>query len=397
MSVIETPRSQGLIARIIGILTRPRLEWDVIAAEHATTQGLFFGYAAILVAVPAIAQAVHNMMPRCLLGVCYTPNPIFAVVSAVVYYIFSLISVFLIGLIIDGLATSFGAEKNSVQAMKVAVYSWTAAWLAGIFAIIPWVGGLLSLVGLYSLFLLYLGLGQVMKSPADKSVVYTIVVIVLAIVVYVVCFTIVGVVSGIGMVAGGGLNALSSPGGTLSAPGGTIHLGNGGSIDLNKAEQSIKEVEAGAANGKSNAVDPQQLKLLLPDNIAGAPRTAIQASSGGAAGIGASDAEGTYQSGDTHITLEITDLAAIGGLTAFASAANVQDDKETATGYDKTQTINGQIVHESYDNSSKSGEYSVVVGNRFKIEADGSGVPIETLKGAVQAISPDRLNALAHG
>src|ERR1700679_1703987 len=125
MSVVETPKTQGLFARAINILLRPRAEWNVIAPERATTQGLILGYAAILAAIPAIAQAVHGLMPRCFFTVCYTPNPVFAVVSAVLYYVLSLVSVFLIGLIIDALAPSFGAEKDPVQAMKVAVYSWT--------------------------------------------------------------------------------------------------------------------------------------------------------------------------------------------------------------------------------------------------------------------------------
>jgi hypothetical protein len=397
MSVIETPRSQNIITRAINILLRPNAEWDVIAGEHATTQGLILGYAAILAAIPAIARVVSGLMPHCFFAVCYTSNPIFVVVGGVVYYLIALASVFVIGLIIEALAPSFGGEKNQVQAMKVAVYSWTAAWLAGIFIIIPWVGPLLSLVGLYSLYLLYLGLGQVMKSPSDKSIVYTVVVVVLAILVFLIGGAIAGAVTAVGMVTGG----VTSP-----AQFGSLHIGagpNSASIDLGKlsasaqqAEQAVRAAQAGAANGKINVIDPQQLKALLPDSIGGAPRTEVSASSGGAAGVGASDAEATYQNGDAHITLKVTDLAAMGGLAAFAGAMNVQEDKETATGYDKTQTINGQIVHEQYDNSSKSGEYSIVVANRFNIEADGSGVPIETLKAAVAAVGPDRLAALAH-
>ena len=400
MSVVEQPRSQGLFARAINILMRPKAEWDVIAGEHATTQSLFLGYAAILAILPAAARIVSGLMPHCFLSVCYTSNPVFVVISGIVYYVISLASVFVIGLIIDALAPSFGGEKGQIQAMKVAVYSWTAAWLSGIFLIIPWVGPLLTLVGLYSLYLLYLGLGQVMKSPGDKSVVYTIVVVVLAIVVFVVGGAIAGGVAAVGMMTGG----VTSPGQLGSL--GSVHIGagpNGATIDLGKlrggaqqAEESIKAAQGGGANGKVNAIDPQQLKALLPDNIGGAPRVEVSASSGGAAGIGASDAEATYQSGDAHITLKVTDLAAIGGLAAFAGAMNVQSDKETATGYDKTQTINGQIIHEQYDNESKSGEYTVVVANRFSIEADGSGVPIDTLKAAVAAVGPDRLAALAH-
>jgi hypothetical protein len=142
MSLIESEKSQGLIARVIAILTRPQAEWDVIAPEAATTQGLILGYAAILAALPAIAQAIHGLMPHCILGVCYTSNPVFAVSAAVAYYIITLVSVFVMGLTIDALAPNFGGEKSPVQALKVAVYSWTAAWLAGVFIIVPWFGGL---------------------------------------------------------------------------------------------------------------------------------------------------------------------------------------------------------------------------------------------------------------
>ena len=44
---------------------------------------------------------------------------------------------------------------------------------------------------------------------------------------------------------------------------------------------------------------------------------------------------------------------------------NVQEDRETATGYEKVQTINGRLTTEKYDNQDKSGEYSVIVASRF--------------------------------
>lgn len=398
MSVVETPRSQGLFARVINILMRPKAEWEVVSHEPATTQGLILGYAAILAAIPAIARVISGLMPHCFFAVCYTPNPVFVVISAVVYYLLSLASVFVIGLIIDALAPSFGAEKDQVQAMKVAVYSWTAAWLAGIFIIIPWVGGLLTLVGLYSLYLLYLGLRGVMKSPDDKAVIYTVVVVVLAIVIFIVGGAIAGSVAAVGMITGGGLTT-STPG----ALSGTVHLGNG-SIDLGKlqagaqqAEQQIRQSQQAGQNGKINAVDPNVLKALLPDNVAGAPRTEISAVTAGAAGMGGSDAEATYQNGDTHITLKVADIAAAGGLAALAGAVNVQEDRETATGYEKVHTVDGRLTTEKYDNQDKSGEYSVMVASRFLISAEGSGVTMDALKAAVASVGPDKLEALAHG
>ena len=399
MSVVEAPRSQGLIARVINILMRPKAEWEVIAPEHATTQGLIFGYAAILAAVPAIAQLIHGLMPRCLFGACYTPNPIWVVVSAVVYYLLSLLSVFVIGLVIDALAPSFAGEKNPVQAMKVAVYSWTAAWLVGIFIVIPWIGGLFTLLGLYSLYLLYAGLTPLMRSPPDRAPIYTLVVVVIAILVFLIAGAITAPLAVIGAMSGGGFSA-----GAPGALSGTVHLGNGASVDLGKlqaaipqAEQQLRDSQQAAANGKINAIDPNVLKGLLPDNVAGAPRTEISAVTAGAAGMGGSDAEATYQNGDTHITLKVADIAAAGGIAAMAGAVNVQEDRETATGYEKVQTINGRLTTEKYDNQDKSGEYSIIVASRFIVSAEGSGVSMDTLKAAVASVGPDRLEALAHG
>jgi hypothetical protein len=399
MSVVETPRSQGLIARVINILMHPKAEWEVIAPEHATTQGLILGYAAVLAAIPAIAQLVRGLMPHCFFTVCYTPNPVFVVVGAVVYYLLALASVFVIGLVIDALAPSFGGEKNQVQAMKVAVYSWTAAWLAGVFIIIPWIGWLFTLLGLYSLYLLYLGLKEVQKAPEDKAVIYTVVVVIIAILIFVVVGVVTAPLAMIGAMSGGGLSTASAPG----ALSGTLHLGNS-SVDLGKlqaatqqAEQQIRQSQQAAQNGKINAVDPNVLKALLPDNVAGAPRTEISAVTAGAAGMGGSDAEATYQNGDTHITLKVADIAAAGGLAALAGAVNVQEDRETATGYEKVQTINGRLTTEKYDNQDKSGEYSIMVASRFLISAEGSGVSMDSLKAAVASVGPDKLEALAHG
>jgi hypothetical protein len=102
-------------------------------------------------------------------------------VQLILSYVLSLASVYVLALIIDALAPNFGGQKNFMQAFKVAAFAPTASWLAGIFYIIP-VLSILALVGLYSLYLLYTGLPRLMKTPDDKAVPYTVVVIIVAIV-----------------------------------------------------------------------------------------------------------------------------------------------------------------------------------------------------------------------
>ncbi len=105
-------------------------------------------------------------------------------------YVLGLAGVFLLGLVIEALAPTFGGTKDRLQAMKVAVYSSTAAWVAGIFGIFPPLA-ILSLVGLYGLYLLYLGLPKLMKAPQEKALAYTAV----SVVAYIVIFIVVGAIA----------------------------------------------------------------------------------------------------------------------------------------------------------------------------------------------------------
>ncbi len=176
MSVIEEPRRAGLTARVQGILLHPRTEWDIIDAEPATVRGLFTNYACILAAIPPVAMVLSH-----LIFLHWTIVPI--IVIALVSYVASLIGVYIVGFIIDALAPSFDGQKNQVKAMKLAVYSYTAAWVAGILNIIPLLGLLAVLAAFYGLYTLYVGLPKLMKSPPEKTAGYFVVTLIAAIVV----------------------------------------------------------------------------------------------------------------------------------------------------------------------------------------------------------------------
>ena len=193
MSVVGGSASTGLVTRVQNILMKPAAEWDVIDGEPATVGGLYVGYACILAAIPAIATLIQMAL--------FLHNPILGVVIAVLSYVASLIGVFIMALIIDALAPSFGAQKSQIQALKLTVYSYTASWVAGILNIVPILGILAGLAGLYGLYIMYLGLPKLMKSPADKTVGYFVVSIVVAIVVNIIIGFIIGAVTAAMMVS----------------------------------------------------------------------------------------------------------------------------------------------------------------------------------------------------
>lgn len=177
----------NLVERAKGLVLQPRDEWGKIAAETHTVQGLYTKYVMILAAIPAVAAFIgFSFIGVSGFGYSYRVPIATGLAQMVLQYLLSLGGVYVMALIIDALAPSFGGEKNFPQAFKVAAFFPTASWLAGIFYIIPALGILAIIGGLYSLYLLYLGLPLLMRSPEEKAVPYTVVVIIAAIVVMVV-------------------------------------------------------------------------------------------------------------------------------------------------------------------------------------------------------------------
>ena len=124
----------NLVERIKGILLQPKSEWQAIEREPGNAGYLFPNYVAIVAAIPPVCAFIGLSI------VGYGPfrlGIVSGILHAVVVYILSLISVFVLAYVIDFLAGTFGARKNLDNAMKVSAYAPTAAWLAGVFKVIP--------------------------------------------------------------------------------------------------------------------------------------------------------------------------------------------------------------------------------------------------------------------
>jgi hypothetical protein len=155
----------NLITRVKNILLEPKAEWPRIAVEAATPQSIYLSYVVILAAIGPLVMLIRMN-----------------IVGALVQYVISLAVTLLMALIVEALATTFGGEKNFVQSLKLVAYSYTAAWIAAIFLLIPTLGGVIALLaGLYSLYTFYLGVPVLKKCPQDKAIGYTIVVVICAI------------------------------------------------------------------------------------------------------------------------------------------------------------------------------------------------------------------------
>ncbi len=175
------------INRLKGILMDPKREWPAIAAEPTTTTALYSGWIVPLAAIPPVASFIGMSVFGISLPFMgrYQVPIASGLAGAIVRYVLSLVCVYLLAILIDKLAPTFGGTSDRMQALKVAAYSSTAAWIAGIFGLFPPIA-ILGILGLYSIYLLYTGLPVLMKSAPEKSVAYTAVIIVVGIVIAVV-------------------------------------------------------------------------------------------------------------------------------------------------------------------------------------------------------------------
>ena len=190
-----------IIARAQGILLKPKEEWVKIKEETLPVSQLFTSYVLILAAIPAVAQFIGlALIGRRVPFVGWYRYGIGAgFLYAIMLYVFTLVSVYVFGIIINALAPTFSSDKNLDNAMKLAAFSMTPSWVAGVLYIIPFLGILVILASLYGIYLLYLGfVTPLMNTPKEKAVGYLIVSIVVVMVLMIVVSIILGAIFAVG-------------------------------------------------------------------------------------------------------------------------------------------------------------------------------------------------------
>lgn len=178
----------NMIDRVKNILISPQKEWQVINGEAGNPASITTSYLLPLILVGALAAFIGFGLIGVGVGFFKIAGVGWGIKMALGYAIRTIISIFILAFIIDALAANFGSEKNFNKSFQVAAYSATAGLVGGIFLIIPALAILSMLASLYGLYLLYVGLPILKKTPADKAVNYFVVVLLVAIVIGVILY-----------------------------------------------------------------------------------------------------------------------------------------------------------------------------------------------------------------
>ena len=408
------------VTRAKNICLTPVTEWPVIAAEQTPAAALLGGYVAPLAAIGAVAGVIGGSLIGFTVpfGGTYRVPLVAGVVGAAFTFIMAIVGVFILSLVINALAPTFNGQQNSGQALKVAVYSYTPAWLAGALHVVPPLGVLAILAALYGLYLLYLGLPRLMQCPDDKALPYTAVVVACAVVLAFVTSAVGVAVAGAGMMTSAAIGGAGAR--TASTSSDAVRFDKDSPLGRlqalgDKLDASNKKVEAAQRRGDQQAaataamegfatllgggrrIDPisiDQLKPFVPDTFAGLARRSLNTEKSGVATLMVSKARAAYgDGGEKRVTLEISDSGSASGLMSLASWAALREEREDDNGSERTHKVDGRLVHEKVSRNGAT-EFSIVLGDRFVVEAQGTRVTLAELKSAVGALDLRGLESL---
>lgn len=156
--------------RAKAILFDPAAEWQRIEQENGDPAFILSHYVAVLALIPAVFSFVGASVVGVVVAGGETLRaPIFnGLFGAIFGYVTTCATVLMLALIVDLVAPLFGGRRDFDSAFKLAVYSFTPVWLAGVFLVLP---GLRFLVctGFYGAYLVWLGVPRMTKSPMRRS------------------------------------------------------------------------------------------------------------------------------------------------------------------------------------------------------------------------------------
>ena len=170
-------------------------------------------------------------------------------------------------------------------------------------------------------------------------------------------------------------------------------------------QPNLEELQKGFANmmqamtsGATNAtlIDFRELKALLPASLPDMKRTSAKGEKNSAMGMSVSQATGQYENEEGgSITIEIQDFGGTGmsGLLAMGFQADVESESDD--GYEKTYTYKDNKVREEYNTSSRTGELSLLAGQRVVVKISASDVDAEIMTKALESIDVSKLSSLS--
>lgn len=175
---------EKLVEQVKDILITPKPTWVHLKNEELPEKEITRNYLIYLAAVPAVA----GFLGKAIIG---QNVPFFGqyrvpffngLLWAVLIWLLSIALIYVNAWLVNTLAERFSGQKNQNAAFKLVAFSFFPFLLAGVFNIVPGLSGL-YILGLYGVYLFFLGVPILMQCPEEKALPYTILSVILCLIV----------------------------------------------------------------------------------------------------------------------------------------------------------------------------------------------------------------------
>lgn len=169
----------SLVEKVKELLTKPAEFFVKAKSEQTTLKELIMGYVIFLAAIPAIGNFIgYAVIGRSIFGHTVRYPMKYALPHAILWYAASVALVIGVIFITQKLSTNFGGNGNIDVAARAIVYSYTPAWVAGVFYIIPALSVIAMIAGFYSLYLLWISTEKMLDIPENKRMTFMVVLVI---------------------------------------------------------------------------------------------------------------------------------------------------------------------------------------------------------------------------
>ncbi len=164
-----------LIDKVKNIIVTPKEEWEVIATAVEDKRNIFLNYILPLLAVAAVGKFIGASS----YGLGHSLYAGF--MTAIAYAISTLAGLYIAAVVINELTDTFNTQKDLDAVIKLVAYSATPTFLATFVASLHPMLSFTGLFGLYSIYLFWVGVDPLLKTPEEKKLGFVVVSLLIAV------------------------------------------------------------------------------------------------------------------------------------------------------------------------------------------------------------------------
>ncbi len=160
-----------ILLRIKNIISKPVLEWLVIANDNDDYKAVLRNYALPLIVLVSVARFLG--LSKFGINLSF-----YAILYAIVDFLSLYFGMYISALIIKEVAPSFLSDNDKTVAFKIIIYSSTPIFVASFISNLASSLFFVNLFYIYTLYLLWSGIGPLMNTPERNKMSFIIIIVI---------------------------------------------------------------------------------------------------------------------------------------------------------------------------------------------------------------------------